>query len=318
MAASADRPLSTFFEEVFAPLYPAGYRAELADIRAHRPEPCSHPGTLARLDDIAETFKRLAPSLLRISDASLDDTDASIHRLSVVLTRDRREALLAQHTAEQPVVPLLAVLAIHGAIYVGRCIVRNHGGLWLVRRPLWESSVWLRSRVGEAELPVFQWWVKSLSDGEVDRTPLADRYRAHVEMPCFDPSGLPVLSSAPQPIPRLDDPRYDRVVEHLRRHAPEVRTLGNDFPTPERFAQYGFLWLAFEWLGGGRMLLMHGPAQRQGAHLFWLDAQGFVKAAFYPSDVFPAHRIEVEGDSLRVIVSIDGQVRCHDLPWWGL
>ncbi len=318
MADPIDPSLESFFEAVFGPLYPAGYRAELAALRADRPEPCTHAGTLARLDEIAETFKRMAPALIGISDTSLDDTDASIHRLAIVLTRDRRDALMAERTREPPHVPLLAMLAIHGSVYVARCIVRQHDGVWLARRPLWESSVWLRTRIGECELPVFQWWIKSLSDAEIDRAPLADRYRTHVEMPCFDASGLPIIAPGQPEIPRLQDTRHESLVAHLKRWAPQIESLGPDFPTPDRFVQYSFMWLDFVWLGEGRMLLMHGPSPRQGAHLFWLDATGFVKSAFYPADDFPTHRIRIEDETLRVIVSVDDQVRFHDLPWWGL
>lgn len=311
-------PVEAFFDSVFGPLYPDDYRASLSALRAERPAPCSQPATLARLDDIAETFKRMAPSLLEISDVSLDDSDASVHRLSVVLSKERRELLLQQRTKQQPSASLLAVLAIHGAVYVGRCIVRNHGGQWLARRPLWESSVWLRTRVGECELPVFQWWVKSLADAGAEHSSLADRYRMHVEMPCFDASTLPILTPNPSPIPRLSDPRYHKLVEHLKRYAPEIPSVGPDFPTPDRFAQYTFLWLDFTWLGQGRMLLIHGPSQHQGANLFWLDGTGFVKSAFYPADEFPAHKVQLDGEMLRVIVSVQGQVTRHDMPWWGL
>jgi len=165
---------------------------------------------------------------------------------------------------------------------------------------------------------VFQWWVKSLSDGEIDRAPLADRYRAHVEMPDFDATGLPIIAKSPRQLPRLLDTRYERLVAHLREHAPEIASLGTDFPAPDRFAQYAFHWLDFVWLGDGRMLLVHGPSPRQGAHLFWLDGQGFVKAAFYPADDFPSHRIRAEGELLRVIVSSDNSLRFHEVPWWGL
>ena len=47
------------------------------------------------------------------------------------------------------------------------------------------------------------------------------------------------------------------------------------------------------------MLLISGPT-RHGLHLYWLDAAGFVKAAFFPADDFPAPMVKVEGDKLRV------------------
>ena len=36
---------------------------------------------------------------------------------------------------------------------MGACIVRSHGGVWQVRRPLWESLVRLDSGVVVAEMP---------------------------------------------------------------------------------------------------------------------------------------------------------------------
>ena len=306
------------FDTAFSPLYPQDFLDDLATLRSTRPSPCTLPGSLAQLDSIAETFKQMAPSLLEISAVSLDDSDASVHRLGIVLSRDRRDALLAEHTQNAPRVPLLAMVAIHGAIYVGRCAVRNHGGSWLMRRPLWESTVWLPTRLGDCELHVFPWWLKSLSDDEIDRLPLGARYRNHVEMPCFDATSLPVIAPGSPVIPRLNDPRYDRVVAHLAEHAPQIAGLGAHFPRPDRFAQYSFMWLDFQWIGEGRLLLVHGPATRQGAQLFWFDGDGFSKAAFYPSDDFPTHKVRLDGDMLRVIVSVENAVRYHDLPWWGL
>src|SRR5207248_410962 len=95
-------------------------------------------------------------------------------------------------------------VVVHGAAYVGSCIVAKHGARWAVRRPLWESQVHLTSRMGEADLAVFHWWLKSLADDAFTRgTTLADRYRAHVENPCARPEDLPVIAPVDRRLPRL-------------------------------------------------------------------------------------------------------------------
>src|SRR6185503_10295856 len=212
--------------------------------------------------------------------------------------------------------PLLVTLATHGALYVGACVVRSHGGVWQVRRPLWESLVRLTSRAGTGDLAVFHWWLKALSDDEIDKGRLVDRYRTHVEVPTFDPGSLAPIAHADRRLPRLTRVRYDLLYKHLRAHLPELRDVGADFPSPERFEEMGFSWLDFLLVGGGRMLLLHGPTDR-GVHLFWLDQGGFVKSLFYPADAFPEHKVEVIGETIRVIVSIQGRPEAHEMLWWG-
>ncbi|MBI5533131.1 MAG: hypothetical protein HY898_10465 [Deltaproteobacteria bacterium] len=308
----------SLFERVFWPLYPEDVRDNLAAARESFVNPANDCGLTELIEEIAEAFKLLAPSILGLPQSALDDTDASVHRLGAALTRDRRDRLLLEQTVGRNRTPLLAMIAIHGTAYIGRCIVKNHCGEWLVRRPLWESTVRLHSALGQAELSIFQWWLKSLSDEEVDRVPLGDRYRTYVEVPCFQSESLPVLVPSASRIPRLKRPQYHDVLRHLQAHAPGVVRLGADFPDPERFAQMQLAWLDFLWVGGGRMLLMHGPSSRQGVRLLWLNAEGFVKSAFYPADDVPAHKIKVHGDFVRVILSMQKQVKVHEMPWWGL
>jgi hypothetical protein len=179
----------------------------------------------------------------------------------------------------------------------------------------------LSSRAGEAELAVFHWWLKSLADDALDaslptRTTLADRYRTHVEIPCAKPEALPVLASPERKIPRLAKVRYDTLFKHLRAHLPEVRDLGDHFPSPERFDQYGFAWLDFLLVGGGRMLLVHGPGEG-GVHLFWIDASGYQKSAHIPADKFPTHVLKVEGEKLVVVFSVEKKQQVHEMLWWG-
>jgi hypothetical protein len=302
------------FERWFLPLYPDDARADLARARRTDANPGGNPSILAQVDEAAAIFARLAPPALGMADLVLDFTDASIHRLSPLLTRERRDAWLAPPRGED--LPLLVTLVTHGTFYVGACIQRAHGGVWQVRRPLWESSVRLVSPAGTGDLAIFHWWLKALSDEEIGLGRLADRYRTHVEVPTFDASRLPVIAPPDRRLPRLDKVRYDLLYKHLRAHLPELRDLGADFPSPERFAEMAFAHLNFALLGGGRMLLLHGPAA-EGLHLIWLDASGFAKAAYFTADAFPAPRVQVDGDKLRVILRAGGREVVHEMLWWG-
>jgi hypothetical protein len=300
------------FERFFAPHYPRG--ADLAALRATDANPAKNPAIFAQLDALAETFARLAPEALGAPDLALDFTDASVHRLARRLTRERRDAWLAPEAPGEP--PPLVRLVTHGALYVGACVVRAHGGAWQARKPLWESLVRLESRAGTGDLACFHWWLKALSDDEIGQDRLLDRYRTHVEVPTFDAAALPRIAPPDRKLPRLAKVRYDLLYKHLRAHLPELRDLGEDFPSPERFEELGFTWLDFRLLGEGRMLLLYGP-NAQGMHLYWLDAAGFAKSAFFPGDSFPAPVVEIAGDTVRVIVSVGGKPIAHEMLWWG-
>ena len=154
-----------------------------------------------------------------------------------------------------------------------------------MRRPLWESVVRLKSRAGEADLAVFQWWLKSLAD-DAQAVTLADRYRTHVEVPRAQPESLPIIAPADRALPRLKKPRYDLLHKYLRAHVPELRDLGEHFPSPERFDDYALRWLDVHLVGDGRMVVMAGGSAH-GLHLFWLSASGFEKSAFIACDAFP-------------------------------
>ncbi len=236
-----------------------------------------------------------------------------MHRLSLLLTRERRDAWLAPGQRGEP---LLVKLVTHGAFYVGACITRAHGGVWQVRRPLWESVVRLTSRAGTGDLSVFHWWLKALSDEEVGLGRLSDRYRTHVEVPTFDADALPVIVPPDRRVPRLAKVRYDLLYKHLRAHLPELRDVGRDFPSAERVDEIGWKYLDFTVVGGGRMVLLHGPGA-EGMHLVWLDRGGFVKAAYYPSDGFPAPIVQTDGDKLRVLLAVRERQVVHEMLWWG-
>lgn len=303
------------FRRYFLPLYPPEIRDELAKARTTDANPADNPKILEQLDAIAATFTKVAPKALGRDDLELDYSDASVHRLARALDRDTRDALITQ-VEEVGEVPPVVPLVTHGAVYVGSCVVRNHGGKWKVRNPLWESLVELESRAGTGDLAVFQWWLKALGDEEIDDNRLADRYRQNVEVPRASPEQLPVIADPDRKLPRLKKVRYDTLFKYIKAHLPELRDLGEHFPSPERLQEMAFDYLDFTLLGGGRMLLMHGPTDR-GVHLFWLDASGFAASAYYPADAFPGPVVKHEGDKLQVHVCILGAPRVHEMLWWG-
>ncbi len=309
----------TLFHEYFWPLYPEDARADLARARSLDANPGGNPSVLAHLDEAAAVFVAMHAKVFG-GDLQLDYTDASVHRLGAALTRDVRDALARHASPGSPVTELFNVV-VHGAAYVGRCIVRCHDAEWEVRRPLWESLVRLRSHAGVAELAVFQWWLKALADAAYDeggrpRHGLAERYRTYVEVPTTAPDELPVLADPARDLPRLARVRYDLLHKYLRAHVPELKDLGADFPAPERFDAYAFQWLELRLVGGGRMLLVYGPG-KGGLHAFWLDRGGFQKSALFAADDFPAPVVAVHGDKIRFVVSHDGKSVRHETLWWG-
>jgi hypothetical protein len=310
------------FARFFLPLYPADARADLARARATNANPAGNPALVAHLDEAAAAFVRNAAALFD-AELVLDGSDASVHRLSTALTRERRDAwasLGRPGTAEST----LFNAVVHGSAYVGGCIVANHRATsgrddarasWSLRRPLWESVVRLRSRAGEGDLAVFHWWLKSLADG-AQGTTLADRYRAHVEVPCARPEELPLLAAPGRALPRLKSPRYDLFHKYLRAHVPELRDVGEHFPSPGRFEAFSLGWLDFHLVGGGRMLLLTG-ASPHGLHLFWLSATGFEKSAFFPCDPVPGPVVRINRERVVAMTSEGGAPRTHEMFWWG-
>ena len=310
------------FGRFFLPLYPADARDDLARARSTDANPGANPTLVAHLDEAAERFASIAPRIFG-TDLALDRTDASVHRLSAAVTLARRDAWSREGDAGTPESSIFNVV-VHGAAYVGACVVHSHGASWRIRRPLWESLVGLKSRAGEADLAVFHWWLKSLADDVLgpqkpDTPPgatLADRYRAHVEVPCTPVDALPKVFVGERALPRLKEPNYDKLHKYLRAHLPELRDLGEDFPAPERFSGFAFRWMDFHRLGEGRMALMAG-ASPAGLNLFWLGHAGFDKSAFYPCDAFPDPIVRVEDERLVVLTSEGGAQRIHEMLWWG-
>lgn len=298
------------FAKYFAPLYPKG--VSLAELRRTDANPAQNPSILAQIAGAAVAFAKLAPAA--IGEATLlDFSDASVHKLGALLTKERRDRWMVESDGEAP---LIVKIATHGALYLGACVVKNHGGAWQVRRPTWESLVRLESKAGVADLALFQWWLKALSDDEIGKARLADRYRTYVEVPTFDASKLEIIAPASRKVPRLAKVRYDTLHQHLRAHLPELKSVGDDFPSPERFAEMSFKQLDFLLVGEGRMLIAWGPTDR-GAHVFFFDKSGFVKSAFYEADAFPAPVVEAKDDKLLVLVRVNGEERAHETMWWG-
>ena len=307
----------SLFREVFLPLYPEEARGDLGRVRSTDANPANNPNVLVHIGEAAAVFAANAPVVLGVSDPELglDYSDASVHRLSAALTSARRDRLLANGT-KGTADNALFNLVVHGASYVGACIVRSHGGVWRVRNPLWESLVHLSSRLGEGELPVFHWWLKSLLADESPTT-LADRYRAHVEVPCANPEELPQLAPENRNLPRLKRPRYDAFYKYIRAHLPELKDVGEDFPSPERFEELRFEHLAFLMVGDGRMVIIHGHNEH-GLHAMWLGKAGFEKSAFWPCDKFPEPLIRRSGtDKIEVVLSRNGEVQRFEHLWWG-
>lgn len=329
MAVSVD----ALFRDLFFPLYPEDAKNDLARARRTDANPARNPNVVAHLEDAARVFVEMAPAVLGVPTLELDFSDASVHRLSAALTAPRRDRLMADG-APGSADNTLFNFVVHGAAYVGTCIVRSHGGEWAVRRPLWESMVHLVSRAGEADLPVFNWWLNALAalsggvgTGEAEsaddvrsRASLADRYRAYVEVPCARPEDLPVIAPPDRELPKLAKVRYDAFYKYLRARIPELRDVGDAFPSPERFADLDFKSLSFALVGEGRMLVISGPTAH-GLHVFWLTKAGFEKSAFWPCDAFPAPVVRVKGDGpdqrIEVILSKDSAPAVIEMLWWG-
>jgi len=296
MSRTPDVSPEALFRSHFLPLYPPEAKVDLERIRREDANPANNPEITAHLAEAAALFVANAPKLLG-DEIALDYSDASVHRLGKIVTQ-KKLGWLAEGGAGTPQ-NLLFNVVVHGAAYLGECIVRAHGGKWNVRRPLWESTVRLVSHAGESDLAVFQWWLKSLATGGTDTTfGLAERYRTHVETPTFDPETLPrFVNGPPRPLPRLTKIRYDVFYKYIKAHLPELTDLGGDFPSPERFAEYNFQFLDFLVLGEGRLVLVWG-AGNDGLYLFWLSQRGFEKSAFYPCDSVPAPNVSARENKL--------------------
>ena len=301
------------FQKHFEPLYPAG--ESLDALRERDANPAGNPAFAAKLEALAATFEKLAPIALGEPELVLSRDDASVHRVAVRLGRDVRDRWAAEWREDGA--STLAKVVVHGAVWVAACIVATRGdkARWRARSPLWESRVELTSAAGVGDLSPFMWWLKALSDEEIDRPTLSDRYRTHVEVPTFDATSLPIIAPPDRRLPRLAKVRYDALFRHLKAHVPEL-SVGDDFPSPARLDELGFKWLEGRWLGAGRMLLLHGPTQ-DGVMAMWLGAKGFEKSAYFEADAGSTHMVDVDGDKVRFVVRSAGRDVVHEMLWWG-
>ncbi len=306
------------FVRYFLPLYPADAFENLQKARTEDANPAKNSAIFGHLTDAANVFVGRSKALFG-EDLTLDFSDASVHRLSAALTLARRDAW-SEHGAAGTAESELFNVVVHGAAYVGECARRGRSAEWSVRRPLWESVVVLESRVGTAKLAVFHWWLKSLADEAFASAlggSLADRYRTHVEEPTRDFDALPKFLAGERKLPRITKPTYDVFYKYLRAHVPEIRDVGADFPSPERFGDYDFRWIDFFVVGDGRILLV-ACAGSKGIHLFWLAAGGFEKGAFLPCDAFPEPVVKTGVEKIVLVGRIDKQDFVHEMPWFGL
>lgn len=304
------------FREAFWPHYPKEARADLAAARVEDANPGANPEFASKMKAFGETFVHGVAALDPAAPPLAFD-DAGVHRLSTMIGPELRDTLLAKDE--------LVPFVVHGVAYVGEVIVRTRGAAWRFRNPLWESLVHLRSAAGEADLAIFSWFLRALTPPAegVGAGSLADRYRRFVERPTFDASSLPVFVRGERALPRLAKVRYDLLHKYLRAHLPELSDLGRDFPSPERFEQYGFRFLDLAVLGGGRMVLASGLAEG-GFGAFWLSEKGFEGALFIPCDPFPEPRAEVLGDPsaplaqrIRLHFAQNRKALFEEMLWWG-
>ncbi|MEZ4309338.1 MAG: hypothetical protein R3F14_14975 [Polyangiaceae bacterium] len=110
---------------------------------------------MAQLDDIARVFAELGASSAGTGDLALDFTDASIHKLAVLLTREGRAT--GGWKLRSDGASLLAQVVIHGAVYVGATIDGADSGFngRFEARCGSRSCGWSR-KAGTADLPVFR------------------------------------------------------------------------------------------------------------------------------------------------------------------
>lgn len=295
----------------FWPFYPSDVRAAPFLHRDVDANPGHNPSLLAPLAEAAELFAANAEGLL---GERLPLTDAGVATLARSLTRARRDEWIAQ---SDPTAPgnLFFQAVVHAALFVGEVMVREHGGRWELRRPLWESVV--HRRRGGAVSP-FHWLLKSLADDAVDELPLAARWRVHVLMPDLDLDALAVIAPEKK-LPSIKRPTYDLLVKYLHQHLPALRDVGEGFPSPAEFTERAYESLAFERLHGGRVVALHGLVPAAGerpavVEVSWMTARGFDHADTIPSDPGVAYFGRAVSDELvEITVAWQGKPHTHRL-----
>lgn len=314
------RPANTLMEPLtasdllarwFWPHYPADVRAAPFLHRDVDANPGNNPAFAAALAEAAELFAANASGLL---GEALPFTDAGVATLARALTRARRDEWMAQSDPASPDNHFLQVI-VHAAAYLGEVMVRAHGGRWEIRRPLWESVV--HRRRGGTVSP-FHWLLKSLADDSVDELALASRWHIHVELHDLDLDGLPVIAPEKR-LPGLKHPTYDLLVKYLHQHLPELKDVGEGFPSAAEFTERRFESLSFERLHGGRVVALHGLIPAAGerppvVEVSWMTGRGFDHADTIPCDPGVAYfGRSVNDELIEVTVAWQGKPHTHRL-----
>ena len=200
---------------------------------------------------------------------------------------------------------------VHAAAYLGEVMVRAHGARWEIRRPLWESVI--HRRRGGTVSP-FHWLLKSLADDAIEDVALAARWRIHVVMHDLDLEGLPVIAPAKK-LPTLKHPTYGLLVKYLHQHLPDLRDVGEGFPSPAEFTARAYTSLSFERLHGGRVVALHGLVPAAGerppvVEVSWITGRGFDHADTIPCDADGAYFGRAVNDEL-IEVTVAWQQKPH-------
>src|SRR5262245_60118678 len=119
------------FERYFWPLYSDDTKRDLGRVRTVDANSAGNVHILRSLDEVAETFVGMVEGAFGARDLRLDGSDVSVHRLSAALDRERRDRWTKKRCSDDA--SLLTHVVVHGAVYVGSCAVRSHGGIWQVR-----------------------------------------------------------------------------------------------------------------------------------------------------------------------------------------
>ena len=142
MCAAMSVTAESLFVDYFLPLYPKEAARDLALARATDANPSKNRGIFAQLTDAARVFIEASRELFG-ADLGLDFTPASVHRLGAAITRARRDGWMSSGAKGSSDSQLFNVV-VHGAAYVGECVVRS-GGAWSARnRSI--ISPWIDSR----------------------------------------------------------------------------------------------------------------------------------------------------------------------------
>jgi hypothetical protein len=305
---------ASLYEKFFWPHYPADVRAEPERFRDLDVNPAKNPALSATLSEAAALFVENAPKLLG-EPVTLDD--AGIATLARTLDRARRDAWIA---ATDPAAPgPLFQAVVHASAFVGEVIAQRHGGIWELRRPLWESIV---RRSTRGAIAPFHWILKSLADDAIDDAPLAYRWRVHVVMAGVDPTDWPVITEAKR-LPTLKNPVYDTLVKYLHQHLPTLRDVGEGFPSPAEFSAKRYTTLGFEPLHGGRVLALHGQVPGEGdgpstVEVMWITPTGYDHADVLPCDAKVPHFARaLNADTLEVTLAWKGRPVTHRLTLRG-